>query len=262
MGAGVIPAVSAVATAADRFWARHHVRPALVLPNVWDPVSARAFADAGFAALATSSSAMAATLGYDDGERTPVPAMLAAITQIVRSVEVPVTADVEGGYGLAPAELVDRLLDAGVVGCNIEDSCPGTTKLRELQEQADYLAAMRDRAAGAVVINARVDAFLGGAVAETEALYTAIDRARAYLAAGADCTYPILAPPGILLKLVAGIAGPVNALRVPGGLSIAQLSATGVARISFGGSLHDRATEAIREIAGSLGQQRLELVRP
>ncbi len=95
----------------------------LILPNVWDPASARAFAAAGFGALATSSGAVAATLGYRDGQ-TPGEEMLAAVARIARSVSVPVTADIENGYGLTPAELVARLAEAGVAGCNLEDSDP------------------------------------------------------------------------------------------------------------------------------------------
>ena len=102
LGAGLLPAMSADA---DRLRAMHAGPQPLILPNVWDPVSARAFADAGFGALATSSSAVAATLGYRDGE-TPKDEMFAAVARIARSVDVPVTADIENGYGLTPAQLV------------------------------------------------------------------------------------------------------------------------------------------------------------
>lgn len=239
------------ASAADRFRGLHHGPRALVLPNVWDPVSARVFAAAGFPALATSSSAVAATLGYDDGEQTPPIAMFAAIAQIARCVDVPVTADVEAGYGLTPDELADRLLEAGAVGCNVEDSSPGTGKLKNVAAHADYLAALSDRAAGALVINARIDVFLGDVAG---AAGVAIARAGHYLAAGADCVYPMLAPPQALPQLVAAIDGPVNALHVAGGPSVGELSALGVARITFGGGLHARATAALREIAASTCQ--------
>jgi 2-methylisocitrate lyase-like PEP mutase family enzyme len=244
--------VSPAETAADLFRRLHHGPQALVLPNVWDAGSARVFAGAGFPALATSSSAVAATLGHDDGERTPVAEMFAAITRIARSVDVPVTADVEAGYGLAPGELADRLVSAGVVGCNLEDSDPGTRQLKDAGRQADYLAAVRDRAAGALVVNARVDVFVRTTAGGAPAVDTAIARAGRYLVAGADCTYPIFAPPDALPRLVAEIDGPVNALYLPGGPSLAQLSAAGVARITFGGGLHARATAAVRDIAASL----------
>ncbi len=149
-------------SAAERLRVLHHGPQPLVLPNVWDPVSARAFADAGFSALATSSSAVAATLGYRDGQ-TPGAEMLGAVARIARSVSVPVTADIEDGYGLAPAELAARLADAGVAGCNLEDSDPATGELTDPERQADFLAAVRAAAGPALVVNARVDVFVRGA---------------------------------------------------------------------------------------------------
>jgi len=152
--------VSPLTAAARRFRAAHHGPRPLVLPNVWDAVSARVFAEAGFAALATSSGAVAEALGYADGQRTPAAEMFAAITRITRSVDVPVTADIEAGYGLAPGELAGRLADAGVVGCNLEDSDPVTGELADPGRQADYLTAVRTAAGEALVINARVDVFV------------------------------------------------------------------------------------------------------
>jgi 2-methylisocitrate lyase-like PEP mutase family enzyme len=234
----------------------------LVLPNVWDPVSARAFADAGFGALATSSSAVAATLGYVDGE-TPGAEMLAAVATIASTVSVPVTADVETGYGLAPAELVACLLDAGVVGCNLEDSDRASGLLTEPERQADFLAAVRAEAGGELVINARVDVYVrqpaASAVADpaSRAALTddAVARANRYLAAGADCTYPILAPATALPELIRRIQGPVNAMAGPGGLTLADLARMGVARITFGGGLHARAARAIQDMAAALATE-------
>jgi 2-methylisocitrate lyase-like PEP mutase family enzyme len=235
----------------------------LILPNVWDPVSAKAFADAGFGVLATSSVAVAATLGYEDGA-VPAGEMLAAVARIARAVDVPVTADVENGYGLAAAELVNRLADAGVVGCNLEDSDPVSKELTEPERQADYLAAVRAAAGPALVINARVDAFVyppgppgaGQAGAAGARLEEAVARANSYLVAGADCAYPILAPVPAYGSLVARVKGPVNVLRLPGGPTLAELAALGVARISFGGLLHRRATEGVsglaRDLAGEI----------
>ncbi len=158
--AGVGPPADAVRTAnAARLRAMHSDPQPLILPNVWDPVSARSFAEAGFGALATSSSAVAATLGYRDGA-TPGDEMFAAIARIASSVSVPVTADVESGYGLSPAELVGRLVGCGVVGCNLEDSDPGTRALIDPDRQAEYLAAVRAEAGADLVINARVDVYV------------------------------------------------------------------------------------------------------
>ena len=146
-------------TGARRLRAMHAGPQPLILPNVWDPVSARSFAEAGFAAVATSSSAIAATLGYVDGQ-TPADEMFAAVARIAASVSVPVTADIEAGYGLPPAELVRRLADCGVTGCNLEDSDPVTRTLIDPVRHAEFLAAVRAEAGLDLVINARVDVYL------------------------------------------------------------------------------------------------------
>jgi 2-methylisocitrate lyase-like PEP mutase family enzyme len=231
---------------ATEFRALHHGDP-LVLPNVWDVVSARVFAEEGFPALATASTAIAAVLGYADGEKTPRDEMFAAIARIARGAGVPVSADVEAGYGLEPKELVDRLLEAGVVGCNLEDSDPATGVLVDAGHQADRLAAVRAAAGDALVINARIDVFLaGGTVAE------AIDRARRYLEAGADCVYPIFAPLGALPEFVAAVDAPVNVHHRQGGPTPAELGTLGASRITFGGDLHKAATAHLRELALTL----------
>jgi 2-methylisocitrate lyase-like PEP mutase family enzyme len=245
-----------VSAGADRLREMHGGPQPLILPNVWDPVSARAFADAGFAALATSSSAVAATLGYRDGQ-TPADEMFAAVARIVRAVTTPVTADIENGYGLEPADLVATLADCGVVGCNLEDSDPAERRLTDPERQADFLAAVRAEAGHELVINARVDVFVrppaGSAGAEPAALVeAAVARANRYLAAGADCSYPILAPEVALPELVRRIAGPVNAMYLPDGATLAELATMGVARISFGGGLHRRAELAVQDIAATL----------
>ncbi|WP_344602748.1 isocitrate lyase/phosphoenolpyruvate mutase family protein [Streptomyces glaucus] len=225
-----------------------HRRPApddpLVLPGPWDAASARVFEEAGFPALATPSAGIAASLGYEDG-RTPADEMFAAVARIVRAVDVPVSADVEDGYGLAPKELVERLLEAGAVGCNLEDSAGGV--LKDPHEHADRLAEVRAEAAGGLFVNARVDTFVRG-VADPE---RAVERAALYVAAGADCVYPIGAPPEVLPLLRAGIRGPLNVFaRLDGeGPSPAELGARGATRVTFGPGLQRRAAAALREIA-------------
>jgi 2-methylisocitrate lyase-like PEP mutase family enzyme len=251
-------------TAAARLRAMHSGAPPLILPNVWDPVSARAFADAGFAALATSSSAVAHTLGYRDGA-TPGAEMFDAIARIARSVDVPVTADVESGYGMSAAELVLRLAECGVVGCNLEDSDSLTRTLTDPYRQADYIAAVHAEAASELVINARVDVYvrppaadraragaLGAGEVDAEALDAAVARANAYLASGADCAYPILAPAPALPGLVARIDGPINAMYRPGGPSLAELAAFGVARITFGGGQQAEVARHLHDMAAAL----------
>jgi 2-methylisocitrate lyase-like PEP mutase family enzyme len=215
---------------------------------VWDAASARAFAQAGFPALATSSSAVAATLGYADEEGTPVEEMFAAIARIVRAVDVPVSADVEAGYGLGADELVERLLVAGAAGCNLEDSRPPTGSLVPIDVQADWLDEVISHSRGQLVINARIDVFLR----RTGGIDDAIVRGRRYRQAGVDCVYPILAPSELLADLVAGIGGPVNALYAENGPDFAELTQWGISRITFGGGLHKRATAAVRDLAERL----------
>ena len=246
--------LAAGASPAERVRARHHGPHPLVLPNVWDPASARTYAAAGFGALATSSAAVALTLGYADGQ-TPGGEMLAAAARIARAVDVPVTADIEDGYGLAPAELVSRLLEAGLVGCNLEDSDPASRTLRDPAAQADYLASVRQTAGSSLVINARVDVFIRPLPDGADAFAEAVRRGRMYLAAGADCAYPIIAPPDSIAGLVAGIGGPVNAMWRPGGPTLADLAAAGVARITFGSGLHTQAMTAVRELADGLAAE-------
>jgi 2-methylisocitrate lyase-like PEP mutase family enzyme len=239
-------------SAAERLRALHHGEHPLVLPNAWDAVSARAFAGAGFEAVATSSAAIAATLGCHDGQ-TPAATMLDVVARIAASVPVPVTADIEDGYGIEPDELVARLKAAGIAGCNLEDSVRGTRTLIETQRHADFLAAVGAAAGDDLVINARIDVFLHrGRSDEAAATKAALQRAEVYLAAGVDCVYPILAPASALPELVRAVDGPVNAMCWPGGPSIAEMADLGVARISFGSVLHAQAAEGIRSLAAAL----------
>jgi 2-methylisocitrate lyase-like PEP mutase family enzyme len=214
----------------------------LVLPNVWDAATARAVERAGFPVVATSSVATAEVLGYTDGENAPVEEVLAAAERMIRAVGLPVTVDFERGYGLAPAELVERFAATGAVGLNLEDSDPPSGEMIDAAEQADFLAAVRSAAVDAgvdLVINARTDSFLRGAGSPEEQLAASLDRAARYLAAGVDCVYPIGAgDPEVIRALVAGIPGPVNVGFAPAKHTVAGLAALGVARVSFGAGLH------------------------
>jgi 2-methylisocitrate lyase-like PEP mutase family enzyme len=214
----------------------------LVVPNAWDAASARMVVAAGFPVVATSSFATAEVLGYDDGEAAPVDEVLAAAARIARAVSVPVTVDFERGYGLAPAELVERLTATGVVGLNLEDSNPATGTMIDAGEQADFLAAVRGAAVSQgvdLVINARTDSFLRRAGSPQEQLAASLERGARYLAAGADCVYPIAAAdPNAIRALAEGIPGPINVgYGQQGTLSLAELAALGVARVSFGPAL-------------------------
>ncbi|MFD7157672.1 isocitrate lyase/phosphoenolpyruvate mutase family protein [Kribbella sp. NPDC059898] len=228
---------------AEHFRALHHGGTPLVLPNAWDPVSARIVADAGFPAVATSSGAVARVLGYDDGQLTPPEAMFAAVAQIARAVDVPVTADMEAGYGLPPKEFAERLLETGAVGCNLEDSAGGA--LVDVAQQADYLAEVRAAAGAELVINARVDTFVRRL---DDPVTEAVRRGREYRRAGADCVYPILAPLDQLRQVAEGVGGPINGHAAPGGPTQAELAAVGATRISYGTSLHNYVMDQLREL--------------
>ncbi|MDQ0908168.1 isocitrate lyase/PEP mutase family protein [Streptomyces canus] len=219
----------------------------LVLPGPWDALSARVCEEAGFPALATPSAGIAAALGHKDGS-TPADEMFAAVARISAAVDIPVSADVEGGYGLAPKELVERLLEAGAVGCNLEDSRQGV--LKDPREHAEWLAEVRYAAGDQLFVNARVDTFSYGD-GDPE---RAIERAALYVAAGADCVYPIGAPADVLPLLRSGVQGPVNMLgRLDGeGPSPTELGELGATRVTFGPGLQRRMARQLRESADRL----------
>jgi 2-methylisocitrate lyase-like PEP mutase family enzyme len=224
----------------------------LVLPNAWDAASARAVVAAGFPVVATTSGGIAETLGYEDHQRAPAEEMLAAAARIARSVSVPVTVDAEAGYGMAPGELVDALLEAGGAGCNLEDTDHRTGRLVETERHADRLAAVRREAAGrgyGLVVNARIDVFLadGGAHPQRQLHDEAVARARAYREAGVDCVYPIfLRDEEAIAAFVDAVQVPVNILVLPEAPSTARLAELGVARVSYGTSLHRNVMQGLR----------------
>jgi 2-methylisocitrate lyase-like PEP mutase family enzyme len=237
----------------------HHAPHPLVLPNSWDAASARLFVELGFPVVATSSRAVAASLGYPDHQGAPPEEMLAANARIARAVAVPVTADVEAGYGMAATELVERLLESGIAGLNLEDFDYGAgSGLVDIERQADYLAEVKEAGRGAgvdLVLNARIDVFLhgggdlGAQAAETER------RARRYAEAGADCVFPLgLRSEQAIERLVKNAGAPVNILSYPGAPPLARLRDLGVARISFAGGLAEIALQALRTFGTELAQ--------
>jgi 2-methylisocitrate lyase-like PEP mutase family enzyme len=234
----------------------------LLLPNVWDVATANAVVAAGFPVVATTSAGVAVVLGYDDHEGAPAGEMFAAAWRIARTVDVPVTVDAEAGYDLSPPDLVAALRDAGAAGCNLEDTDHATGSLRDSAERAGWLAAVRAEAAALeypLVINARVDLFLGGFVGgadpatQVDLVPEALERANAYLDAGADCVYPIaLWEPRALNQFTAGVDGPVNVTRVPQMSSLEEVAAAGVARVSWALSLFRQTMGYFEEQLASL----------
>jgi 2-methylisocitrate lyase-like PEP mutase family enzyme len=242
----------------------HRPGSPLVLPNAWDVTSAKATVTAGFPVVATTSGGVAASLGHEDHERAPAGEMLDAAARICRGVDVPVTVDVEAGYGMPPADLVAALREMGAAGCNIEDTDHSTGAVRDPDQQAARLRALRAAASHQgyqLVINARIDVFLPGALAGTgdpqrELVPAAVRRAQAYVAAGADCVFPIaLREPAALTAFVAQSSAPVNVVRIPGALSIAELAELGVARISYASFLHRAAMKQFADTLAAIGRE-------
>jgi 2-methylisocitrate lyase-like PEP mutase family enzyme len=252
------PRLSSLAERAERLRALHHGSGPLILANAWDVASAVAIERAGSAAIATTSSGVAGSLGYPDGEVIPAPEMFAAVGRIVAAVSVPVTADVEAGYGLDPPTLVGELLGAGAVGLNLEDTDgagepPG---LVDIDRQVERLAAIRRAATDAgvpIVINARIDVFLRSSAPPEDRLEDAIRRAQAYVGAGADCVFPIwLADKDGIGGMVCEVDAPLNVLLRPGTPPIDTLVRLGVRRISVGGGLARHALDATEALARRL----------
>jgi 2-methylisocitrate lyase-like PEP mutase family enzyme len=245
----------------------------LILPNAWDAVSARVLAAAGAPAVATASAAVAFARGFPDGERIGRERMLAEVALVARQVEVPVSADVEAGYGPAVddvAETVAGAIDAGAVGINLEDARPdgdapaathGSTDpwaaLWPLAEASERVAAARaaaDRAGLPLVVNARTDVFLLGLGADDdERVAVAGERGRAFLAAGADVVFlPGASDPALVRRLAGAVGGPVSLLAGPGTGSLAPLFAAGACRVSTGPHLQLAAMGHLRRLATAL----------
>lgn len=244
---------------AQRFRQLHDRSRVLLLPNAWDAASARVFASLGFDAVATTSGGVAWSLGYPDGEQMPLAEAIASVSRIVRVTSLPVSVDFEAGYGDLPDDVGDNvrmLIEAGAVGINLEDGIRHQ-ELRDIDDAARRIAAARKAARELgvpIVINARIDTWMvGGNASETELVNETLHRARAYLAAGADCIYPIaLAKPEVIAKLCAAIDAPVNVGARAGLPDLAELGRLGVARVSTATRLAIVALSAAREAANRL----------
>lgn len=235
-----------------------------VLPNAWDAASARVFEEAGFAAVGTTSAGLAASLGYPDGEVASREEVVEATCRIANNVALPVSADIEGGYGRdaeGVGATVGAVVAAGTVGVNLEDAAgDGDVKpLRDISEQVERIRAAREVASSMgveIVINARTDVYWLEVGREEERLDRAARRANAYREAGADCFFvPGVGDEGAIAALVREINGPLNVLAGPGVPPVPVLRELGVARLSVG-SAPVRATLAL------LGRIARELLGP
>lgn len=241
-----------------RFLSLHRNPGLFVLANAWDAASARVFEAAGMAAIGTSSAGIAFSLGHPDGQRLPVEEMLAAVLRIARSVELPVSADMEAGFGVSPeavAKTVQAVIGCGAVGINLEDaSFDGT--LFPLPAQVEKIRAARAAADGSgipFVINARTDGFWHKLGDARERLTTSIERANAYREAGADCLFvPGVTDLETIRILVREIAGPVNLLASAGCPPLAALREAGVRRVSLGSGPMRAAMGLTRRMAREL----------
>ena len=231
----------------------HNGPEVLVLPNAWDAASARVIESEGFPVIATTSSGCGAVLGYADGQQIPRSEMMFLIRKIVQSVEVPVTADVEAGYGDIEQTALD-LIATGAVGLNYEDMAGD--ELVPLDTQLKYIRTLRSVAEDKgvpLVINARTDIYLANHGEESTRFERTVERLNAYRDAGADCLFaPGVRDPETIGRLVAEIRGPINILATTGSPSIAELKALGVARVSLGGGPSRVALGAVRRLARSL----------
>jgi 2-methylisocitrate lyase-like PEP mutase family enzyme len=227
---------------ACQFLELHRGSKILVLPNAWDVASARIFEDGGFPAIGTTSAGVAFSLGYPDGQKIPRDEMLDVVRRIAEAVEVPVTADVEAGFGSTPEDVADtarEVIAAGAVGMNLEDGVEEKPDLlADVSRQTEIIHAVLEVAESAgipFVLNARTDIFLYGVGPAETRLARSIERLNAYRAAGA----PVLFAPGVkdketIAQLARGIAGPLNILATVGTPPVAELQQLGVARVSVG----------------------------
>lgn len=227
----------------------------LVLPNAWDAGSARIFVEAGFAALATTSAGIAFSLGYPDGERITRDEMLAAVERITRRIDVPVTADMEAGYGQAPnavAETVRRVIAAGAVGMNLEDRIEGK-QLIEFSLAVARVRAVRqaaDAEGTSIVINARTDVFEAPEIPRHERVAEAVRRGNAFREAGADSVFvPFVGDRDTIEQLVGQIRAPVNILGTPNAPTLKELAALGVRRVTFGSAPMRATLGLVRRMA-------------
>jgi len=247
------------AAKAEAFRALHRGPPLLLMANAWDAVSARIFETEGFAAVATTSGGVSWALGYADGEAAPWDEVVGQTARIARAVAVPVTADIEAGFGATPEAVgrsISDIIEAGAVGVNLEDGISGLTPIRTVEDAVARIRAAREaaRTAGVpIVINARTDLYIKNIGDEASRFDEAVARGRAYLAAGADCVYPIgLRDPATMGRLAKALDAPININVRAGSPSVAELEALGVKRASTATAIPLMAMGLVRQLAEQL----------
>ncbi len=242
---------------AERFFQLHQAGSPLVLFNVWDPGSAKIVAATGASALATGSWSVATAHGSDDGEQLPLNLVLENVQRICSLVELPLSVDLESGYGINPQQLsntITRVIAAGAIGCNLEDSDPSSGVIRSVTDQQMRFAAARTAANTSGIsffINARTDLFLQAKPGQHDALIAAaIERAHAYADSGANGFFvPGLADATLIERMVNGSPLPVNVMASSATPKLAKLVELGVARVSHGPGPYRLAMAALEHAA-------------
>jgi 2-methylisocitrate lyase-like PEP mutase family enzyme len=240
-----------------QFHQLHHNNELLILPNIWNPLGARLLEETGYKAIATASASIAFANGYQDGEKIPFDELIFILQKIVKSVNIPVTADIESGYAEKNAVLkenIKRLIDTGIVGINFEDSQHDEKKLFSKEEQSEKINLIKKTASengSYLFINARTDVFLKeNHVSKEEKLARAIERGKAYKDAGADGFYPIFLKEKESIKtVIEEVSLPVNILMLPGIPDFSTLEEIGLSRISLGPGFLRYAINSLKNIA-------------
>ena len=240
---------------ADALLALHRPGDPVILPTVWDAWSAHLAVDAGFAALTVGSHPLADSIGKADNEGMVFDDVVTRVRQITAAVDVPVSVDIESGYGESPSRLIDGLLEAGAVGLNIEDTVHSEGgRLRSATEHAELVGALRraaDDAGVHVVINARTDLFLRKDGADSDRVERAIARLTEAASAGADVLYPVgRHDPDTQRRLTSELPLPVNAIGLPDQDDPSSFGPLGVARVSFGPFLQAALATRAKELLG------------
>ncbi len=245
---------------AQRFRELHAGPRILALPNAWDAASARILEEAGYPAIATSSAGVAFALGYPDGQRVSRDEMLDVVARIARAVRVPVTADMESGYGTTVkdmAETAKAVIAAGAIGMNLEDVTGDDESSHvALPLQLEKIRAIKDTALSAgvpIVLNARTDVYLMPIGEPSSRFERTVERLRAYHKAGADCVFaPGVSDRDTISRLVKAIGAPLNILISAGCPSLAELEKRGVARVSAGSAVMRATLGLVRRIGKDL----------